>query len=67
MASLLPTIPVEFMNPLKKYALMNYLVDLGLPARVSRLVLQQWGEAMNVTLYPTDYELLQNHFKTTKG
>lgn len=66
MASLLEQIPVELMNPAKKYALMNYLVNLGLPARISRRVLQQWGEALNVTLDSSDYQLLQNHFKTVK-
>lgn len=67
MASILPDIPIEFMNPGKKYALMNYLVTLGLPARISRTILQQWGESLNVTLDPSDYALLQNHFQTVKA
>jgi hypothetical protein len=67
MSSLLPEIPLEYMNPAKKYALMNYLVTLGLPARIARTVLQQWGESLNVELDPSDYQLLQNHFKTVKA
>ena len=67
LASLLPEIPIEFMNPARKYALMNYLVGLGLPARIMRTILQQWGESLNVTIDPGDYALLQNHFSTVKG
>lgn len=67
MSSLLPDIPLEYMNPARKYALMNYLVDLGLPARIMRTVLQQWGESLNVTIDPGDYALLQNHFRTVKA
>jgi hypothetical protein len=67
MSSLLPEIPLEFMNPAQKYGLMNYLVTLGLPARIARTVLQQWGSTLNVTIDPSDYQLLNNHFKTVKG
>jgi len=64
MASLLPEIPLEFMNPRQKYALMNFLVDLGLPARVLKLALQQWGEALGVDITAGDYQLLDNHLRT---
>ena len=67
MASIVPNIPIEFMAPEQKYALMNYLVGLQLPARISRLVLQQWGEALNVPLTAGDYQLLDNHFRTLAG
>jgi hypothetical protein len=66
MASSLPDIPIEFMNPNKKYALMNYLVELGLPARIARGILQEWAASLNVQVDPSDYQLLQNHFKTVK-
>lgn len=67
MASLLPNVPLQYMNPRMKYALMNYLVGLGLPARVMREVLQQWGEAMGVQIDPSDYEMLNQHLRTTAG
>jgi hypothetical protein len=63
-ASVLPSIPVEFLNPRKKYALMNYLVNLGLPARITKQVLQHWGDAMGVDLDAGDYQLLDNHLRT---
>jgi len=66
MASQVPEIPIEFMSPDKKYALMNWLVGLGLPARIARGVLQQWGEALNVTIDPSDYQIVQQKFKLVK-
>jgi hypothetical protein len=65
-ASALPDIPIELMNPAKKYELMNYLVKLGLPARISRGILQQWGESLNVQLTAGDYQILDNRFRTVK-
>lgn len=67
MASPLTSIPLEFMNPRQKYALMNYLVNLGLPQRISRQVLAAWGEAMGVSITSTDYDLLNNHSLITPG
>lgn len=67
MASLLTTLPVRFMVASEKYALMNYLVELGLPARIMRQVLQEWAAAVNVSLTAGDYDLLNAHLKTTKG
>jgi hypothetical protein len=64
MADLLSEIPLDLMNPAKKYAVINYLVDLGLPARIARQILQQWGDSLNVTIDPGDYALIDNHFKT---
>jgi len=64
MSSPLPNIPVEFFNPRQKYALMNYLVDLGLPARILRQILQQWGDALGVEITAGDYQLLDNHLRT---
>lgn len=67
MASLLPDIPLEFLNPARKYALINYLVGLGLPARISRQVLEQWGTALNVDVTAGDYDLLNAHLRTSPG
>lgn len=67
MASLLPEIPIELMNPRQKYALINFLVGLGLPARISRQALEQWGAAVGVELTSGDYDLLNNHLKTVPG
>ena len=61
MASLLPSIPLEFLRPDKKYPLMNWLVQLGLPNRITRQVLDQWGEEMGVAITATDYDLLNQH------
>lgn len=67
MASTLPEIPARFMDPNMKYALMNYLVQLGLPARFMRLVLDQWGATLGVTIDAGDYALLNNHLRTVPG
>lgn len=67
MASLLPEIPLELMNPARKYALINFLVELGLPARISRLTLDQWAKSLNVEVSAGDYELLNNHLRTVPG
>jgi hypothetical protein len=63
-ASLLPSIPVEFLNPRQKYALMNYLVNLGLPARIMKQALKDWGESLGVEISAGDYQLLDNHLRT---
>lgn len=67
MASPLPNIPLEFMNPRQKYQLMNYLVNLGLPQRISRGVLQAWGAEFGVEITSTDYDLLNSHSLITPG
>ena len=67
MASLVSQIPLEFMNPQAKFALINWLVEQGFPARIARRILQEWAEALAVTLYPTDYDLLNSHFRLVKG
>lgn len=67
MASLLPEIPLELMNPRQKYALINYLVGLGLPSRITRQVLEQWGAALFVDVTAGDYELLNAHLRTSPG
>lgn len=64
MASLLPNIPARFMDPSMKYALINWLVDAALPSRVTRQVLQQWGEHLLVDISSGDYALLNNHLRT---
>ena len=64
MASLLPDIPLRFFDPRQKYALINYLVGLHLPARVMRQALQQWGEQLGVEIDAGDYALLDNHLRT---
>ena len=64
MPSLLPDIPLRFFDPQQKYALINYLVLLRLPARISRQVLQQWGEQMGVEISAGDYALIDHHLRT---
>ena len=61
MASLLPSIPLEFLRPDKKYQLMNWLVRLGLPNRITRQVLESWGAEMHVEITSTDFDLLNQH------
>ncbi|MGH9717633.1 MAG: hypothetical protein ACRD4R_13030 [Candidatus Acidiferrales bacterium] len=65
MSSLLPNIPLGYMLPSQKYALINWLVSLGLPARIMREVLEQWGAALGVEISSGDYDLLNNHLRTT--
>lgn len=65
MASLLPEIPLWLMDPRQKYPLMNWLVQLGLPSRVRRDVLAQWGSAMGVDISATDYNLLDRRMVTS--
>lgn len=67
MASLVPQIPLEYMDPRMKYPLINFLVNLGLPARISRQALQQWGESLHVDISSGDYDLLNNHLRTVPG
>lgn len=61
MASLLPDIPIEYMNPRQKWQLMNYLVETGLPSRITRQVIHAWGAEFGVEITSTDYELLNSH------
>lgn len=65
MASSLTEIPLEFMNPRQKYGLMNYLVNLGLPNRITRQILTDWGASMGVEITSTDYDLLNSHSLVT--
>lgn len=64
MADVVPQIPLEFLNPRQKYALINWVVDLGLPARIGRGILQQWALAVGVDMSPGDYALIDNKLKT---
>lgn len=61
MASLLPSIPMVYMNPRQKWQLMNYLVESHLPSRITRQVLAAWGAELGVDITSTDYELLNSH------
>lgn len=61
MSSSAPDIPLQFMRPEMKYAVMNWLVTLGLPARITHGVLQNWGEAMGVEISPSDYAMIDKH------
>ncbi|MGH9487148.1 MAG: hypothetical protein ACRD04_06100 [Terriglobales bacterium] len=66
MASLVPNVPLRFMLPSQKYALMNWLSkQLGLPGRISAQVLGQWGETLGVEISTTDYDLVRNHMIVT--
>lgn len=67
MASSLPDIPLEFLNPRQKYALMNYLNGLGLPARITRGILHEWGAALGVEITSSDDDLMDKHLLTTPG
>jgi len=66
-ASSLTEIPLQFMNPSQKYVLMNYLVNLGLPNRITRQILTDWGAALGVEITSTDYDLLNSHSLITPG
>ncbi|MGH9770094.1 MAG: hypothetical protein ACRD4Q_00090 [Candidatus Acidiferrales bacterium] len=62
MPSVVPNIPLVFMRPDQKYALMNWLAkQLGVPGRIAALVLEQWGAELHVEIWPSDYELVRNH------
>lgn len=67
MASLVSQIPLEFMRADGKFPLINWLVEQGFPARISRRILQEWSNTLHVKVTSTDYELLNNHFKVVKG
>lgn len=67
MASLVSTIPLQFMDPKAKFALINWIAEQGFPARIGRDILQQWAAALSVTVYPSDYQLIDTHFRLTKG
>lgn len=67
MASLLPEIPLVYMNPRQKWQLMNYLVETHLPSRITRQVLESWGAEFGVDITSTDYELLDKHSLITPG
>lgn len=67
MASLLPEIPLRFMRPEMKYALMNWLVSTDLPARISNEILRQWGAELGVTITATDYDLVGSHLLTSNA
>lgn len=67
MASLAPTIPLEFMDPKQKFGLISWIADQGFPARIGRRILQEWSEALHVPVYPSDYQLVQDHFRLVKG
>lgn len=64
MANAIPDIPLEFMNPAKKYALMNWMLDLGLPQRIARGLLEQWAKSLDVELDASDYALINARLKT---
>lgn len=59
MSSPVPDIPARFIDPRMKYPLMQWLVSLGLPARVTRGVLQHWGVTVGVAITPVDYQMIE--------
>ena len=67
MASLVGQIPVRFMDPAAKFDLINWIAEQGFPARIGRQILQEWAAALNVTVYPSDYQLIDAHFRLVKG
>ncbi len=58
MASLATEIPIELMNPARKFDVIAWIQQKHLPSRFARLTLEDWAQALDVTLYPTDYELV---------
>jgi hypothetical protein len=66
-ASPLPNIPVELMNPRQKYTLIFFLEGLTLPPHIARGILQAWGEAVGVELTAGDYQLLDHRLGRTPG
>jgi hypothetical protein len=54
----LPQVPAEFLRPDQKYPLMVWMAEMGLPARMARQILQQWGESLGVEITGTDYDLV---------
>jgi hypothetical protein len=67
MSSLVSQIPLQFMDPEAKFSLINWIAEQGFPARIGRDILQQWSAALGVTVYPSDYQLIDDHFRLTKG
>ena len=66
MASLVSEIPLQFMNPRAKFDLINWIAVQGFPARIGRRILQQWAAALSVDVYPSDYQLIETHFRLVK-
>lgn len=60
MASPIPELPLGLLVPDAKYRVIVYLVNLGIPARVGRSILQQWGETVGVDIDPSDYAMIDN-------
>jgi len=67
MAGMLPDVPLVFFNSRMKYALINWIANQGLPARIGRQILQQWGEAVGVEVTAGDYQLIDSHLRTVAG
>lgn len=63
MASLADQIPLELMRPDKKLAVIDFIRGLGLPARIKRKMLQDWGDAVFADLNGTDYELVTSEVR----
>ena len=55
------------MNPQAKFDLINWIAERGFPARIGRQILQEWAAALSVTVYPSDYQLIDTHFRLVKG
>lgn len=58
MASLATEIPPHLLNPAAKFKVIDWIKAKHLPSRFARLTLEDWGQAVGVTLYPTDYQLV---------
>lgn len=63
MASLATHIPLELMRADRKLTVIEFIRDLGLHARIARQMLQDWGDAVNLDLNGTDYELVTDKRK----
>lgn len=58
MASLATEIPLEFLRADAKLKMIVWIKQRNLPDRFARGILEAWAAAVDVTLYPTDYELV---------
>jgi hypothetical protein len=58
MASMAPEIPIQYLRADQKFQVIAWINTLNLPQRFARKVLQDWGEAVGVTLDSTAYELV---------
>jgi hypothetical protein len=57
-SSTAPEIPIQYLRPDRKFQVIAWINTLNLPQRFARKLLQDWGEAVGVTLDSTAYEMV---------